>query len=339
MAVPTYAPSTTGNVYVHVDGDSGKLWSYSLDVWTPVEPFNIGDLSNVRSTSSTSIDALDLVRTKDVPASSVVADINGGQYARIEFESGYDFLLDRITIGYLYNDATVPTSTVNLEVFQGTADPAFSGAALNLADYTTLRNNLGDPVYSSSVSVNSSTPTFFTFFFTGNTIMKRGRFTGIFTVDPGPAGPVYYSGDFESNYGVNGYRCTSGPIEGSVIKYESNVWQSTPPVSQPRYNVIVRSTVDPTPADVATNDVGTFWVNTTTDTLFILDVRWTGAAAAANTAWHEVKAGDNFLAKPARVHLSSVEPSTASATAGDTYINTSTDTLYVFNGTSWETAA
>lgn len=338
MAFPNNPAPQSGNVYVHEDRDNGKLWSYDNNVWTPREISALNDLSNVVNVSKYTTDTSGTVHTTNAVGSTVVDMNTGTEFVRLEFEAGYDFILESIDLSFLRRDAATTTSlTVTLQIWQGTHPPDFNNTALDSADILSFISSTGiDSPYTSTVSGADipTTNSTITFSFTEGEIIKRGRFTGLLYVT-GPDGPIEYIGDFETGYVIKGKKCSSPPVDGSFLTYNGTLWEADGKDPAVQYNLITRQTTDPTPADLSNWQLGTFWVNTTTGTLFV----HTGTGVSTQPGeWRKYSYADVSYVTNAKAFISPVQPDSAGVDIGMMWIdNSAAPTLKLWNGTTWTT--
>lgn len=111
------------------------------------------------------------------------------------------------------------------------------------------------------------------------------------------------------------------------------IWQPVSARSASDYNYIVRQASDPTPADLSTWREGTYWVNTSTNTLFIHNALPKSFGGGAS--WVEIPKFDGTITAPAVVtYLTTVTP--VSPQTGAMWINTFTNQLSIWTGSTWQ---
>lgn len=167
----------------------------------------------------------------------------------------------------------------------------------------------------------------------------------IYSYNMGNTGLNYFTGnqDFRLQFAAgNGTRVSQVTIKEAKFNYYNEgllggqVWNAAPVVSSGV--PLVQSAVDPTVSDLSTHTFGTFWVNTTTKTLFIkvYDV------VSSAVYWQECPKGLEIDTNPmiVPVFLAVADPVLARGpfAQGDMMITPSNNTLWVYDGTSWTQA-
>lgn len=350
MTFPTSPLPPNGNVYFYEEPTTGRTWSYDSGVWYPRENSKTNDLKNVVSVKPPTSYSSSVVGSFDPSGIGATHEIGtSGQFARFELQSGYDFVLDGVSIQGLYRGTSSTAVLLTLDIYQGISDPAFSpNVTLSSAEVSTVQSNLGSPIYSSSVagSVLGTSATTVNFPFTESTIIQRGRFTAILTLTSA-TGTVFYSGDLETGYTVTGTPAQELPEGGSLITYGGTNWElNAIDTTGQDLNYKVSDTRDPIDGSDTSWRLGTFWVNTATDTVFVYSygpyfdpVLNDSAVQSYDLGWKKFPKGLEIKDKGAVAnYVQNALPATTYSflAAGDLCVRTSDNTLFVYNGSTWK---
>lgn len=343
----TKLPTRPHTQFVYTDEDLGKIWTYDDNVWMPKEIDETNDLIDVLHSGSTVAGVVEI--HSDSNTTSLVSNtIPNASFPSYKFSliAGREYTLDSILLRNFRTSNTSPatTASMTLEVFQGTS--LLGDGAMTAADVTTLNSELGSPLYSATVNVSpsgwsSGVSNSISFNFTSGSVLKKGPVTALLTIDS-IDGNITYDGAFNEDYAIYGEVVSNTPTSGDLFQYNAaqELWKNKGASNLYEYNTMVRSTVDPVEADKNLYDLGSYWLNTTTNQLFIHSVTGT-LNAYYNVQLPFGLPRDNWEPIPAifenydRDAVAAINPPVANIAPGTLVYNSVVKVLYVYDGTSY----
>lgn len=360
MTFPIYN-LPNGNIFTHADKNIGKLWTHDNAVWTPKDFTEINDLIDVFTKGNTesavetlrevpriSAPAVNLTNGSEVPES--------GDVIYLEMEFGWDVRTLSLQLEGLSRDSSMTNGSINIYFYKRSlreSGATFAPGIISMADaspYFNYPEKDGSNSYNHS-SFTTDPATTFTFGFnqgiySENSYFSKGEKVSVLLKPQTQyGGDWYWSSVTNTGFKWTGYSLSGGPVDYSKLqwtpsnsastKYE---WRSNRPDYKGPYNLITRQTTDPTPADLTTWQVGTHWVNSTTRRVWIhAQSASTFDGDTAESKWVQLPVYFEHRVKDAIAQISAGEPNqvTNPSIEGDFIIDTNTNQLKLYNGTSW----
>lgn len=345
-----------GDVFKYRDMVDGRTWVHDNEVWTPREPTKATDLKDVWSIGTTE-SALTTLRSvpratgsyvkltnNTVPTYGVIFQVTLGQDAR--FYS--------LTTSGIIREASMTNGYVVYYITK--KDLAAEGAVDGIVSIQTFNGYFNSIDANRTVSYTSFSTTDITQeinipYYTYNRDLRvqiKGGDSFWVGIRPNFAigGDFIYQDTPGLGYSIGGYPITGTPINYSKLKWSrgslydvgSYKWHSTRPDHAAPYNLITRQTVDPTPADLSAHQVGTYWVNSTTGRVWVHAVTPGGFDGdTADAKWIQFPVYNENLVKPAvaQVRNTETDPYVVPPLKGEFMVDTSTNQLKLYDGTSW----
>ena len=356
MAFPTQS-LPNGDTFNYRDVTSGRRWVHDNAVWTPREPTALGDLQDVWTIGDTT-STIQAVRTIPRATTTPVPLTAGNTRANnVMFQCvcGEDTKVSSITLTGIYRDASMTNGAIYVYFIKG--DLASQGATDGIVDTTTFDsyfNTIRDFArgfsYTSIPTTpgNNTTASAFSSLYNINTTVRAGEpfWIGITTGNTTLNGDFYYDEIPGRGITVNGQVLSGAPVEYSKLQWSASGysptsgrrWISDRPDHKAPYNSVTRQTVDPTPADLSSHQVGTYWLNTTTGRVWVHASSSEGFdGALADAKWIQFPVYNEYKVKPAiaQIRNGETDPYIVPPLEGEFIVDTATNQLKLYDGTSW----
>lgn len=358
MTFPIYN-LPNGNTFTHRDSNTGKFWTHDNGVWTPKAFTEIDDLFDVftKGNTESTLETVREVPRIDAPAVNLT---NGSNIAvdcvYFEIEFGHDIRSRLLFLEGISRDDSMTNGSVYIYFYKRSlresgatfnpgvisyaeAEPYFLGGEYDRLNSFYYTNFSTDP----SAGMNFYYD--FGVYSDGGYFPKGEKVSVILRPANRTNGDWYYSGVANTGYRWDGYSLSGGPVDYSKLQWtKSNnastryKWKSDRPDYKTPYNLLTRQTVDPTPADLTTWQSGTHWTNSTTGRVWIhAESGSTFDGDTPESKWVQLPVYSEHRVKNAIAQISAGEPnqSTDPSIEGDFIIDTNTNQLKLYDGTSW----